>query len=123
MLRIAIVVAMFVHAVIHAAIWATPARSAASAPFDAAHSWLIGTQPSIAMALGLIAAALWAISGAGLVIQAEWWRSLAVLSSAVSLTVIALFFNAWFLAAAAVDVGVIVFLTWIGWPGKELIGA
>ena len=123
MLRALIIVLLFLHALIHVAIWMTPSRTATNAPFDAAQSWLIGTQPALSAGIALLAAALLAGAGVGLLMTLDWWRTLAIGGAAVSLALVAIFFNPWFLIAAVVDAGGIVSLVWIGWPGKELVGA
>jgi hypothetical protein len=68
---------------------------------------------------GFVAAAV------GLWTQQEWWRGVAVASSAVSLLGVAVFAERGqqFLSAAAMDVIILVALLVFHWPSAGLVGA
>jgi hypothetical protein len=123
MWRFLFIAFLIAHAGIHAAIWATPAAKDPKAPFDAGHSWLLGSQRGLAIILALTAAALLAAAGIGLWAHAEWWRSVAVVGLAVSFGLMVLYFNPWFLLIQAVNAGLIVGLLWVDWPSKSMVGA
>jgi len=61
MWRVVFIVFLIAHGAVHLAMWAMPAPP--DAPFDAAHSWLLGTQRGLALAWAIAAAAL--LVGAG----------------------------------------------------------
>jgi hypothetical protein len=123
MLRLVFAGLLIIHALIHAAIWLSPARAAPDAPFDAGTSWLVGAQPTLGAALGLLAAVLLAGAGVGLLLNADWWRLVAIVGAVASLVLIGLFFNPWFLFAGAVDIGIIVALAIVDWPGEAILGS
>jgi hypothetical protein len=77
--------------------------------------------------LWLVAIAGFAAAGVGLLVQAPWWRTLAVIPAGVSLLALALFAgggnNQAILSAAGMDVVIIGALLWLRWPSVELLGA
>lgn len=123
MWRFLFIAFLIAHAGIHAAMWATPAPKDPKAPFDAADSWLIGTQRGVALFLALAAAALLVAAGIGLWAHAEWWRPVAVGGLAVSFGLMVLYFNPWFLFIQAVNAGLLVGLIWLDWPSNTMVGA
>jgi hypothetical protein len=72
--------------------------------------------------LALVAAAFLCVAGIGLWAQAEWWRPVAVIGLAVSLALMVLYFNPWYLFIEAVNAGLIVGILWLDWPSKSMIG-
>lgn len=121
-MRVAFGAFLFAHGLIHAAIWTAPKPKDQSGPFDPGHSWLLGDRRSVAAALALAAAVLFVASGVGVWASAGWWGPVTVVGSAVSLLLIALFFNAWLTLAVALDVGVIVGVVWLDWPSSAALG-
>ena len=77
--------------------------------------------------LWLVAIVSFAAAGVGLLVQAPWWRTLAVIPAVVSLLALALFAgggnNQATLSAAGMDVVILVSLLWLRWPSAELLGA
>jgi hypothetical protein len=65
MLRVVLIVFLIAHGLVHVAIWA-PKYDPAKAPFDAAHSWLIGDQRALAKVLAFAAAAILVLAGVAL---------------------------------------------------------
>jgi hypothetical protein len=123
MLRLVVALLLIIHGLIHAAIWLSPARAAPDAPFDAGTSWLVGSQPTLGAALGLLAAVLFVGAGVGLLLNADWWRLIAIVGAVASLVLIGVYFDPWFLFAAAVDVGIIVALAVLDRPGQAILGS
>jgi len=123
MWRFLFIAFFFVHAAIHAAMWATPAAKDRKAPFDAGNSWLLGTQRGVAMVLALAAAVLLVAAGVGLWANDEWWRSVGVAGLATSFGLMVLYFTPWFLFIQAVNASLIVGLLWLAWPSKSVVGA
>jgi magnesium-transporting ATPase (P-type) len=90
-------------------------------------SWLLpNVQPATLQSLGtfLWVATLLAFVATGIVLMAgwEWWRTLAVVSSLLSLLVIGIFWQPNMMLGAAVNVGVLIALLWIHWPTPQLLG-
>ena len=128
MWRMLIVLFLLAHGAIHAAVWATPRTGAA--PFDPSHSWLLGSlglgdaaARPLSIALALVGMLGFMGAGIGLYAQQEWWRALAVSAAAISLVLIALYFNAWLSGAALLNAGIVLALAWAHWPSAETIGA
>jgi len=86
-------------------------------------SWLIGERKALGLTLTLAAGAAFVIAGGGLWAQAEWWRALAVTAAALSLLFFVVFFQPLILFGMALDIAVIVALTWLSWPTKSMVGA
>jgi hypothetical protein len=94
-------------------------------------SWLLsGHVPDVAIkivggALWLVVIAGFVAAGVGVLSQQEWWRSVAVVSSAVSWLGLALFAQASqpFLSAGAMDVIILVALLLVHWPSVGLVGS
>jgi len=94
-------------------------------------SWLLsGHIPDLAVkiagaVLWLLVIAGFVAAGVGVWSQQEWWRSVAIASSAVSLLGLALFAQGGqqFLSAAVMDVIILVALLVFHWPSAALVGA
>jgi hypothetical protein len=86
-------------------------------------SWLFGEKKAVGLALTLAAGAAFAIAGAALWAEAEWWRPLAVAAATASLVYFLVFFQPAILFGIALDVAVIVALAWLSWPTKSMVGA
>lgn len=117
------IVFLILHAAIHVAIWATPKPGDAKMPFDAAHSWLLGNQRALAVALALAAAALLLTAAVGLMAHGEWWRPVAVAGLAVSFVLMVVYFHPWFLFAQALNAALILAIVWLNWPSQAMVGA
>ena len=123
MWRFLFIAFLIAHGGVHVAIWATPRPKGENAPFDPSHSWLFGSQRSLALVLALAAAALLVAAGLGLWAQAEWWRTVAVIGLITSFGLMVLYFHPWFLFIQAVNAALIVGLLWLDWPSKTMVGA
>lgn len=95
-------------------------------------SWLwaeAGNDPWkwVFVALWLVAMVGFVAAGLGLLFQQAWWRPLAVVSAVIALPVTIIFLGEPAginkLAAAVVDIGVLVALLWAHVPSPELVGA
>jgi hypothetical protein len=97
------------------------------------HSWLLtgvlGDAPTRALATAIAAAvtASFVIVAGGIVVQASWWRGLAIAASLGSILLVALMWDGipsgpatW---AVAFDVVVLGALLVVHWPSPEVIGA
>jgi hypothetical protein len=89
-----------------------------------ASSWILGTSArGLGNALWLVALLVLVGAGAGAAFHLGWWRPAAIIGSVVSLVVLGLFWHRRVGIGAAVDVGVISGLLWLGWPSAEMLGA
>ena len=135
-LRFVIAFILFVHGVGHS-MALFPAFGWSTVETWNTRSWLfsglLGDTITRIIAIVLFSAALIGFVGAALgllgwLLPHDFWRTLAIASSLISLIAIALFWNA-FVAffpnkagAIAVDVAVLVGLLWVNWPAEANIG-
>jgi len=122
MWRFVFIAFLILHGALHAAIWATPKQEGRDIPFDASHSWLLGGQRALAVAMALAVAGLLVASGAGLWAHAEWWRPVAVTGLTGSFILMVLYFTPWFLLIQAVNLALVAALVWGAWPTKSMLG-
>jgi hypothetical protein len=113
---------LIAHGVVHVAIWVSPRSQNRKAPFDPAHSWLVGVQRPLSIVLALVTAALLIGAGVGLWAHAEWWRPVAAISLAMSLVLMILYFNRWFVFIMFVNAGLIAGIVWLDWPSASMAG-
>src|SRR5688500_7106725 len=66
------------HGLVTAVIWAAPGGK--DAPFDPAHSWLIGDTRTLALLIGAVVGLALVATGAGMIADAAWWPALAVVA-------------------------------------------
>lgn len=134
-LRILIGVLLVLHGVIHGILAVLPNPNAAkpvAATFfsEWAASWL--RRGLSGRALQTIAIALAVIAGVGFlaaglamfdfILPHDWWRALAIASSAVSLVLCVLFWNVYLIVGPVVAVGIIVALGFVHWPTEAALG-
>jgi hypothetical protein len=122
MWRFVFIAFLLAHGAIHLAIWATPTPKEAKVPFDVNHSWLVGSQRSLAILLAVVAAGSLVAAGVGLWIEGPWWRTIAVAGLASSLVLMILFFHTWFLPIQILNVALLVGLLWSEWPSEAMVG-
>jgi hypothetical protein len=120
---IGIGVILLAHGLIHVAIYAPP--TAADAPFDPRHSWLVGgprqARPFL-LTFAYASAAAFAIAGIGLFAHQDWWQPAAIVAAALSLLLLVLFFNPWLTIGVAINVAVILVLVQTDWPSAGSLG-
>ena len=96
-------------------------------------SWLVGpvlgdgATSVLASVLAGVAGVAFVAAGVGIVVQAPWWRTLAIAASILSIVVIVALWNGVPTSSAAFalafDVVVLVALVVVHWPSAETIGA
>ena len=134
-LRILIAVILIAHGVGH---WMGIATALGAISSDSwnARSWfftrVLGDSAARGIALVLWAAAFIGFIAAGLalfnqLVPPHWWRSLAVVSAAVSMIAIIFYWNSFAAifnkaGAVAVNIAALVGLLWLNWPSKTDIG-
>ena len=112
MFRILVIAFLFGHGAIVAA-------QASGVPV----SWLVHDRKLLGLVLTLAAGAAFVMAGAGLWLQAPWWRALAVSGAGLSLLFFAVFFQPTIVFGIALDVAVIVALVWFKWRAASILGA
>ncbi|HEX9122830.1 MAG TPA: hypothetical protein VF984_05650 [Actinomycetota bacterium] len=122
MLRVLLIGFFIAHGLVHVAIWA-PNYDPQKAPFDASRSWLLGDQRALAQVLAFAAAVILIVTGIALWAHGGWWRPTVVVGLSVSTVLLLLYFNAWYLFILAVNLALIVGITWMNWPSKSTVGA
>ena len=105
MIRVLLGASIVAHGLVTALIWISPAK--ADAPFQAAHSWLVGDARPLAAGVALGAAAGFVLTGIGFITQQAWWAFTGIGAGAVALLLMTLFFNPWLLAGIAISAGIL----------------
>jgi hypothetical protein len=134
-LRTLIGVLLVLHGLIHGILALIPnpdaAKPVVATFFSAwAGSWLRSglsdrTLQTIAIALAVVAGTGFLAAGLalfGFVLPHDWWRPLALASSAVSLVLCVLFWNVYLIVGPVVAVGIIVALGLFQWPAEAILG-
>ncbi len=121
-----IVLALFLaaHGLIHLG-YVTPAPPDPKYPFKLDQSWLITSlhvETGIARLLGtalgaltVLGYALAALAIMGIVVPEAWWQPLTVVSSALSLLLLILFWHPWLVIGVAIDVFLLLALLVFHW--------
>ncbi|MGB5844295.1 MAG: hypothetical protein WBG94_07620 [Anaerolineales bacterium] len=139
-MKLKIIIALFLiaHGLVHAGLAAAPNPNAPDAKAGAfftspERSWLLpklGLDASAVQWLGIILVALatlgFVLAGLGVFGVpglTEIWRTVAVISAALSLLLLVLFWHPWLIVGVLIDIGVLVSLLWINWPSADLIGS
>ena len=99
---------LIAYGVVHAGIWVPSRPAEQQRPFDPSESWLLGSQQTLAAGLAISAAVLLIAGGTSLWAQAPWSRTLAVMGLVVSVVLMSLFFNPFFLPIQGLNAGLIV---------------
>lgn len=109
---------LIMHGLVHLAVWLAPAKI--DAPFQADHSWLIGsgaTPHRVSVALAVSAATVFVAAGIALLLGAAVWVPLAVTASAIGLAVALLYFNPWLLFDIGLNAALLYVLLVTEWAG------
>ena len=134
-----IIIALFLiaHGLVHAGLAAAPNPNDTEAKPGAfftspERSWLLPQLGLNAAAVQWIGIILVAVATLGFVLAglgvfgvpglAEIWRTMAVISAAVSLLLLVLFWHPWIIVGALIDIGILIALLWVDWPSEELLG-
>jgi hypothetical protein len=134
-LRIVVGVLLLLHGVIHAIMAVVPntkdAEPAVATFFSgSAGAWLTSrlsgsTLKIIAVVLAIAAAIGFFLAGLAMfdrLVPHAWWRTLAIVSSVVSLFLCALFWNRYLIAGPVVALGIIVVVGILHWPTESILG-
>lgn len=102
LLRLAVGGLLFVHGFVHVRLWLW---GVGDRPPN--QSWLIGDARAAPVALAVLAGTALMVAGAGAVAGQDWWPSVALAGSLVSVALIALVFNRGLSIGLAIDAVVI----------------
>jgi hypothetical protein len=116
---------LIAHGLIHLAMWVFVPKPAPGkrTPFDASHSWLLGSQRTLAATVAAAAMVLLVVAGIGLFAHADWWRAVAVAGLGVSFGLMVVWFNPWFTMIEIVNAGLMVGIALYTWPSPNVLGA
>ena len=106
--RLGLVGFLIVYGVVHAGIWAPSRPAGQRRPFDPSESWLLGSEESLAAGFATVAGVLLVAGGTFLWAQVPWWRTIAAMGLMVSVVLMGLFFNPYFLPIQVLNAGLIV---------------
>jgi hypothetical protein len=101
MIRALLGLFVIAHGLITFGIWAAPVTE--QAPFNPNHSWLLGDTRTLALALAVLAAIAFVVTGGGFLAQQDWWAAAAVAAGAVAVVLMALYFNPWLSAGILIS--------------------
>jgi hypothetical protein len=93
------------HGLVTFGIWAAPVTD--KAPFNPSRSWLLGDTRTLAVALAVVAAIAFVVSGTGFLAQQDWWAVAAVAAGAVAVVLMALYFNPWLSAGILISAAIL----------------
>jgi hypothetical protein len=94
------------HGLVHIPVWVT--RPPPDAPFDSRHSWLLGDLSSFSRALAVLCCVVFVPAGILVLASASLGATLAIIGAAVSLLLVFLTLQPWFVFAGAINVAIII---------------
>lgn len=99
------------HGLVHGIMWALSFSEEARAdlPMDPSHSWLVGGVRSAALAFAVVVTLAFIVASAAVLAGARWWPWAAIVASALSALLLAVFFSSWWTIGFAIDAAVVVF--------------
>jgi CHASE2 domain-containing sensor protein len=104
MVRVLLGLFVVAHGLVTGLIWM--ARRRADAPFDAAHSWLLGDRRDVAVILGTVVATGFVVTGVGYLLQQDWWPLAGVAAGGLGVVFMVVYFNPWLLVGIAISGGI-----------------
>jgi len=138
MLKIALGLFIIAHGLVHAILAVAPNPSDTNAKpgtffTTVDRSWLLpqlGLSASAVQWVGIILVALstlgFVLAGLGIFGVAGLsaiWRTLAIISSCISLVLLILFWHPWLPVGVLIDIGILIALLWAKWPPVDMIGS
>jgi hypothetical protein len=93
------------HGLVTAGIWLAPGND--DAPFDPAHSWLLGEARRAAIVIGFLVGAGLVVAGLAMLTRSDWWPTAAMLAGAGGTVQILVWFNRWLVLGLAINLAVL----------------
>jgi hypothetical protein len=106
MVEVILGVFFITHGLVTAVIWAAPGGK--DAPFDPAHSWLIGDTRTLALLIGAVVGLALVATGAGMIADAAWWPALAVVAGFAGIVLMTVWFDPWLILGLGINLAVLV---------------
>lgn len=114
---------LFVHGLIHLAVWLP--HDTTEQPFNPRYSWVLASaglpqargMSRAAVALASVTTMLYVIAGAATAAQSSSWTAAAVLAASVGLVLKSLWFNPWLSLGVLLD-GAVITAVATSWPGS-----
>jgi hypothetical protein len=106
MLEMILGVFFIAHGLVTVAIWAAPGSS--DAPFDPAHSWLIGDTRAVALTIGVVVGVALAAAGLGMAVDAAWWPMTAVVAGFAGIVLMTVWFDPWLILGLGINLALVV---------------
>lgn len=105
-LRIIFAVIVLAHGAVHAIMFALPfsAQALADLPFDPSRSWLLGRRRRVGLALAALVALGAAVAAGAIVADASWWPAATVTAAALSIVLLVLFLDRWWIVGILISV-------------------
>jgi hypothetical protein len=94
------------HGLVTAGIWSAPAK--ADAPFQAAHSWLLGDTRGLATVVAIAAALGFVLAGIGVVSHQTWWAGFGIAAGALAVLLMVVYFDPWLIVGIAISAAIVV---------------
>lgn len=128
MLRWLFIAFLFVHGLLHLAVWVAPSdqQDGDGPRFDPRRSWLLGDAGAarvVAVVLAVAACILFVLGSVLLALGADAWRPVTAVASSIGLVVALLFFNRWLLLDVAMNAALLYGLVVADWPSESWAGA
>lgn len=122
---------LIAHGLVHAAIYMAPlpAEGATSSSIDFSRYWLLanlGLEKSLRQIAILFAVVvtigffLVGLGFFGVLVPQAWWGPIAIVSAAISLLLLGLFFHPWLIAGILIDIGILVAVLYLNWSPASL---
>lgn len=109
MLRTVGGVLLIAHALITAAVWVSPLLP--NAPFNPAHSWLLGDSRNVSVPTSIALAVALAGTGLGLLLNQAWWAPLGLASGICAALFTVVYIHPWLSLAIAINAGIALIAT------------
>ncbi len=95
---------LIVHALITLAVWVAPLLP--DAPFNPAHSWLVGDSRTITVPTSILLAVALATTGIGVLLGQPWWAPLGLTTGITATAFVVIYFNPWLSLAIAINAAI-----------------
>ena len=104
MLRTFAGVLLTAHALITAAVWVAPLLP--DAPFNPAHSWLLGETRHVSLPTSIALAVALAGTGLGVLLDQSWWAPLGLAGGIGAALFTVVYFHPWLSLAIVINAGI-----------------
>lgn len=117
-MRLLLALFVFLHGAVHGIMFGLPLIPQVKAemePFNPSDSWLLGERPTLAFALALAVSGTFAAAAISYLARAGWWPTLMIGAAAVSLLLLTLFANRYFIIGFPISIALAI------WAWRRLL--